>query len=161
MTTERYLLARVFPLSVELIGVPSMYSPEAGAMLMAIARQESGWRHREQHGDGPALGFWQFEPAGIRGVLQHPKTRPLILPVLETMRVEPYPTACHEAVEHNDVLAMVFARLNLWWLPHRLPKRTEPAMAWRQYLTAWNPGEPRPVDWPDNWVAAWGLVDAI
>ena len=59
-----------------------MDSPQARAMLKAIALQESRFEHRKQIG-GPARGFWQFEQGGgVRGVLNHPYSREHIRRIL-------------------------------------------------------------------------------
>ena len=74
-------------------------------------------------------------------------------------RVLTQPAASWQAIEHNDVLACCFARLNLWWLPGALPTRTEPLKGWNQYLKAWRPGEPHPETWPAFFEDAWNRVE--
>jgi hypothetical protein len=61
----------------------------------------------------------------------------------------------YSAIEHNDVLAAVFARLLLWTVPGRLPGRAEPVRAWNQYLSAWNPGKPHEETWAPLFELAW------
>lgn len=143
---------------------PRMDTPAARAMVIAIALQESRFEERRQLLDdgkiGAARGLWQFElGGGITGVLSHPATRAHVRRVLEELRYhDPSPEACYAAVEHNDVLAAVFARLNLWWLPGRLPHVDEPNKGWAQYLDAWRPGKPREHTWDGNFVRAWSIV---
>jgi hypothetical protein len=128
-------------------------------MLLAIGLQESKFEHRRQMKGGPARGFWQFEKGGgVGGVLNHRATQPIILPILETMHYPKSPGVCHTAIEQNDVLAACFARLNLWWLPDKLPKRDEPDVAYGQYLEAWAPGKPHPDSWDDYFALAWDTV---
>jgi hypothetical protein len=139
---------------------PAMDSLPARAMLFAIGFQESGFLYRCQVAEdgrrGPARGFWQFEVGGgIAGVLVHPKTRVLIASVLRELRLAPAASACHAAVEHNDVLAAVFARLNLWWVPAALPGRHDVDEAWRQYEFAWQPGKPHRAAWTINYERGW------
>lgn len=94
-----------------------MASVAAERCLLAIGWQESRWRWRRQRGGGPARGFLQFEPAGVRGVITHPSSRPIALSVLRTLW---YPTdpieaaveAAWMAMEHNDVLCVAFGRLS-------------------------------------------------
>lgn len=134
-----------------------MDSREARAMLLACALQESGFRHRRQVG-GPARGWWQFEPIGVRGVLEHPASRTTAERVCELLRYPPDPGALYEAIEHNDALACAFARLLLWRLPQRLPTRGESDYAWSQYIDCWRPGRPHRERWDDNYRAAWESV---
>lgn len=159
MTTLTYLHQIVIPAAFALL--PEMASLEAEAMLLAIALQESKAAHRMQV-NGPARGFWQFEIAGVKGVLGHQATRDFLLEALDTLsyRRTTTPLMLQHAVEDNDVLACVFARLNLWWLPEPLPGRENPDEGWRQYLAAWRPGKPHPDTWDAYYARAWEMVDA-
>lgn len=132
----------------------AMASPLATRHLLAIGWQESRLIHRVQLG-GPARGLFQFElGGGVLGVLGHARTKTAIRDALVslgyTRDLSPY--GCYTAIQHNDILAAVFARLLLWTLPSPLP--TEEAEGWRQYLAAWRPGEPHPATWPDAWAVA-------
>lgn len=129
-------------------------------MLLAIGLQESRFLERRQLPVGPARGFWQFERGGgVHGVLEHPRT---IEPVKHALRSLRYPYLASfgaereiwEALEHNDVLAAVFARLLLWTLPDPLPTAEQPSEAWRQYLAAWRPGKPHFDSWPTFYTEA-------
>jgi len=136
-----------------------MDSQAARAMLIAIALQESGLKHRAQI-RGPARSFLQFEPVGIRGVLDHPASAEYATGVCGVLGYRPdwydlHPTG---AFEHNDILAAAFARLLLWRLPEPLPAREQGSMAWDQYDETWRPGRPRRQFWPDNWMRAWEAV---
>lgn len=137
-----------------------MQSDRATALLLAIALQESDGTQRRQGGGGPARGFWQFEVAGVNGVMRHERTHAHLMQALQVLRYpKTSPARTLQAVlEHNDVLAAVLARLNLWWLPSALPDRLDEAEGWRQYLAAWQPGKPRPADWPENFARGWGMV---
>jgi hypothetical protein len=133
-------------------------TPEAKAMLMAIAMQESRWDERRQI-HGPARGFWQFEFGGVKGVLNHKASRPLIYSVLERLDYDHNPDTSYTAIEHNDVLAFAYARCLLWTLPQPLPLRTEVEEGWTQYVEAWRPGKPRPETWDEFYKQAWILTD--
>lgn len=135
-----------------------MNSARAQAMLIAIAMQESRFEHRRQVG-GPARGFWQFEFAGVRGVQRHSTTREHISSVLRVLCYELEPQMSYVAIEHNDILACVYARLLLWTLPAPLPAQDEPDIAWGQYLDAWRPGRPRRETWSANYARAWKAVN--
>lgn len=126
----------------------SMRGERADAQLLAIGLQESRLTARRQHGNGPARGLWQFEAGGgVKGVLTHPATRTHALKLCEARNVAPVVGSTWSALEHDDVLAAGFARLNLWWLPQRLPGLAEPGKAWAQYISAWRPGRPHRDTW--------------
>lgn len=152
----------VFPAAFALLP-PTMDTPEARAMLLAIGLQESEFTDRYQvldgGGRGPARGFWQFELGGATtGVLAHAGVRTHALRAIEALREEPAPARVYAALEHNDVLACVFARLLLYTLPAHLPKRHATNKAWAQYIEAWRPGKPHPDKWDGNFARAWALV---
>jgi hypothetical protein len=131
-----------------------MDSPAARAMLTAIALQESRFTHRRQI-NGPARGWWQFEPAGVRGVLHHGASRPHLAPVLAALGYPPEVTTIYTALEHNDVLACCVARLLLWTHPRPLPLLSEPQYAWDYYLELWRPGRPHRHTWDAFYAEAW------
>lgn len=128
-------------------------------MLMAIAMQESRFDERRQIG-GPARSFWQFEFGGIKGVLNHKASAPLIRSVLTQLDYDYAPDSSYNAIEHNDVLAFAYARCLLWTLPNPLPKRDEVEEGWTQYVEAWRPGKPRPQTWDAFYAKAWQLTEA-
>ena len=138
---------------------PKMDTPEARALLVAIALQESELRNRRQMSGGPARGYFQFERAGVTGVLKHRVSSELARAVCGALDLAPTVGQVHRAIEYHDVLAVGFARLLLWTLPVRLPTRHEPKDAYAQYIDAWRPGTPRPADWPANFTAAWRIVE--
>jgi hypothetical protein len=143
-------------------------SPEAHAMMIAIALQESDLKHRRQligqhrHWwqslQGPATGFWQFERIGIRGVLEHRTTGAMARKVLTDFGYPDDVNTIHEAIVHNDVLAAVFARLALFRVPEPLPRRDQVDEAWRQYVTTWRPGKPHRHKWDACYEQAWRVV---
>lgn len=134
-----------------------MDSPRAEAMILAIGIQESELKYRRQMGDGPARSFLQFEPIGVRGVMEHHATRDYArgLCIMLCVGLE----SVYEAIEYNDVLAAGFARLALWRIPEPLPDgRMDEDLAWRQYIKAWRPGRPRRERWHDSYSAGWAAV---
>lgn len=137
----------------------AMASDRATAMLLAIALQESECANRRQV-RGPARSFWQFETGGILGILRHRASAAHVRAVLEALCYPKSLTAAEilATIEDNDVLACCCARLLLWTLPDALPGPDEADAAYRQYLSAWQPGKPRPKEWPGNYSAAWDLV---
>lgn len=148
--SARYVRELVLPAAMQLLPA-RMDSLEARAMLMAIGLQESRFLHRRQVG-GPARGFWQFEAGGgVRGVLEHQATRPLVGPILQLLRYEPHEV--YDALADNDVLAAVFARLLLWTHPGPLPR--DATGAWGYYLAIWRPGKPHRETWDALYAEAW------
>jgi hypothetical protein len=159
----------ILPAAFQLLD-QSLDTPQSRAMLLAIALQESDFQHRQQlighHRHwwesikGPAAGFWQFERIGIRGVLEHRSTGPLVKRILGVMGYPEDVNTLHRAIVHNDILAAIFARKALWQLPEALPRgpnnHTE---AWHQYLRAWRPGKPSPERWESRYRQAWEIVN--
>jgi len=152
-------LARTYivPAALSLLP-PRMGTPIARRYLLAIALQESRFEHRRQIG-GPARGFWQFERDGsVVGVMSHPATAQHLRSAVAALKYDPElaldDIGLHATIEHNDVLACVMARLNLWWLPG--PLAADQDGAWDQYIQAWRPGRPRPA----TWGVCWRLADA-
>lgn len=163
MTTATYIRQYVIPSAYALLPAP-MRSVEATALLCAIALQESRAEHRCQAldggGRGPARGFWQFERAGVSGVVTHKASAPYLRLVCATLRITPMPSAIYEAIEHNDVLAACCARLLVYTLPMALPTKDDPDEAWNQYIAAWRPGRPRRESWFRHYNAGWALAES-
>jgi hypothetical protein len=153
------LLARhVIPAAYGLLPAP-MASREATALVLTIAQQESGCRHRRQV-RGPARSLWQFEKAGLVGVRTHRASGPHVAAALSALCYSADLSINHlyVAIEHNDLLGAIFARLLLWTLPDELPARDEPDRAWDQYVRAWRPGRPHPQTFAAHFSRAWECV---
>lgn len=164
-----YVLTYIVPAAYALLPA-AMQTPAATALLLAIGLQESRFTERRQLG-GPARSFFMFEEAGVKGVLEHPRSAGVIAHVLEQLQ---YPrifspagvTLRHLAIEHNDILALCFARCLLWTLPSALPGPFDVERGWDQYVAAWNPGAARDATrqlaarerWTPNYLQAWTLV---
>lgn len=158
---HRLLINTIIPGAMSILPV-SMDTPQARAMLIAIAMQESKMTYRRQVG-GPAKGFWQFEISGVIGVKNHPTTRKYVNEVLESLM---YPLAMsnieiHLALEHNDILACCFARLLLYTLPLHLANQNQVDDGWEQYIIGWRPGKPHRYVWTSNFEQAWKVVSEI
>lgn len=123
-----------------------MASPAAEVLLLTIGLQESRLIHRQQI-NGPARGLWQFERAGIRGVLEHKASRPYALALCKARGVEAAVDSVYSTLEHDDVLAAGIARLLLWTDSEPLPAVGEFAAAWDYYLRTWRPGRPHRHTW--------------
>lgn len=153
-----YVHKHVIPAAFDLLP-GRMGSREAHAFLIAIGLQESGFDFRAQQPKPIAVGYWMFEKGGgVQGVLTHRSTAATIRSVLATLNYVPMAADCYQAIEHNDVLACVFARLLLWTLPGPLPSIAQPERAWLQYMQAWRPGKPHPETWDGHFAEAWRTV---
>lgn len=152
----------LIPIEAALKLLPSkMDTPEARAMLLAIGFQESRFQYRRQIG-GPARGYWQFESGkygGVAAVLHHHSTRDLGREIVESLDYRPEVETCYYAIEHNDILAAVFARLLLYQFPGKLPPRNHPSVGWEQYLRQWSPGKPHPETWQGFFDKSWAMLD--
>jgi hypothetical protein len=160
VTTSAYLRDHVIPAAYAILP-PKMASREATALLLAIALQESRCDARCQHGGGPAHGFWQFERGGVAGVMKHGASA---RPFAEACLALRYPLdldRVYRAIEHNDVLAAVCARLLLWTLPAPLPAAGQAEEGWRAYLSAWRPGKPHRDTWDAHFASAWAATDEV
>ena len=130
----------------------NMDTQQARVMLLTIGLQESRFEHRYQivqgkpGSKGPARGFWQFElgtaasRGGVWGVFLHEASNGLLKQIATRRGVALSPTNIWQAIETDDVLAAVVARLLLWTDPKALPKRGDVEGAWQLYLRTWRPG---------------------
>lgn len=155
-----------YPLSAinEALGLlpVKMDSRAARVQLIAIGAQESeDWQYRRQKGNGPARGFWQFEKnGGVKGVMEHPSktVRDLARQVCAARNCPWDRETIWGNLEHDDVLAAAFARLNLYGDPHVLPAVGQCNAAWELYLRVWRPGKPHPKEWPARYDLAVDLT---
>jgi hypothetical protein len=140
-------------------GIPN--TVPARVMLYAIGLQESKLTHRYQiiagGGKGPARGLWQFEKnGGVKGVLNYKTTAEIARRFAAERAASIDPLLVWEALEHDDILACIFARLLLWTESKPLPlaRLDEQPFAWNCYNRNWRPGKPHPKTWPGNWLSA-------
>jgi hypothetical protein len=163
VSRETFLYAAniVLPAAAHLLP-EKLNAPAAQSMLLAIGLQESQFFYRTQVA-GIARGFWQFEPNGVRAVLRHTLTRPIIEPILDRLCYPKTVEAVYQAITHHDPLACVMARLLMWSSPLELPGADDPQAGWTLYVDNWRPGRPRRSDWNENFRRAWdpvGVIDA-
>jgi len=136
----------------------SMDTPEARALLIAIALQESGLVKRRQLGGGPGRSFFQFEKVGVRALLKHERSKTHLRDLCTALDVNPNYITIHRALEFADLLAVGCARLLLWTDPHPLPAARAPEDAWAIYRRCWNPGRPRRETWDAHYAVAWHVI---
>ena len=158
MTMLEHLGRVVLPAAYGLL--PNVMNTRAATvLLLAIALQESKCEHRRQV-NGPARGFWQFEHGGgVFGVMVHKDSAAIMAGVLKTLRYTPDDSReAYAAIEHNDTLAAVFARLLLWTDPAPLPSVGEADRSWDYYRRNWRPGRPHEENWRNNYAEAMAVL---
>lgn len=138
---------------------PSMDSPEARVMLLAICGQEADCRHRVQvvsgGARGPAHGLLQFEKGGgVRGVMEHKASRPHAVQLCARLNIEFDREVVWNAIEYQDALAFGFGRLLLFTDAKPLPAVDDVDGAWAYYQRNWRPGKPHPETWAGHHSAA-------
>ena len=156
MSALMYLHQQAIPTALSMLP-EKMYSAPAEAMMLTIILQESRALYRRQIG-GPARGFAQFEVTGVKGVMKHHLTKGFAENILERMHYPFDPVVVHTALEHNDVLAAVFARLLLWTHPAPLPLQGEADKSWEYYLSLWRPGKPHKDTWAEFYQQGWAIA---
>jgi len=124
-----------------------MNTIEARQEMLTIGLQESQFEHRWQvlndpKKKGPARSFWQGEQGGgmVTGTMTHPASKELVRAACAERKVAFTSWAIWTAIENDDVLAAILARLLLWTEPGPLPRVTDEDSAWDLYLHAWRPG---------------------
>lgn len=128
---------------------PKMDTPEARLMVLTIGNQESEFKNRVQMGNGPARSFWQMERmGGVNGVLTHPASRELAGMACDWRNVPHTAMGVWSAMEFDDVLGAIWARLLLLTDPRPLPAWLAVDDAWNYYLDNWRPGKPHADKWP-------------
>lgn len=146
------------------IGGPEQ-NDDVRRFLLCVALQESGptlmarYQSSPAPEPGPARGWWQFEQAGVNGVMSHSASRTLASTVCDWLVVVPDTRAVWRSLEGSSLLAAMFARLLLLTDPYSVP--TEADDAWDCYANRlWRPGAPHPETWSDNWATADATVKA-
>lgn len=158
MAPDRLYRTAILPALAELSVLGIKATSQAARFMLAIALQESNLAYRRQlTGDGkeagPASSFWQFEVGGgCKGILRHASTSVHMATLCESYNVKPNPLSLWEAMQYNDVVAAIAARLLIYTLPHKLPSTAD--AGWQQYIDAWRPGRPHPERWAQCWKIA-------
>ena len=156
MKPELFLPTIVRPGLVALAAAttPAVISREAEVMLLGIAHQESGMRHRQQV-NGPARGYFQFEKnGGLAGILGHARTGPMAEKFVESLDL---PNDIHrlwDILPFSEILQVGFARLLLWSDNAPLPRIGDKDGAWATYLRIWRPGKPHRARWDAAYAGA-------
>lgn len=164
--TPKLLLDLVIRPTLATLAPQKWGSRTAAVMLGAIAKQESGLRHRDQLSSdgtagavGPATGLWQFElQGGFRCVEQHAATAEVLSKARKLLLLPENEWQRWAALCWSDAYACLCARALLWTLPDRLPDPDQMDLGWGLYLEAWRPGKPHSESWRSAWA---GAVEAV
>ena len=108
----------------------------AAELLFATGLAESGYRVRRQHGGGPALGFWQMEPATHDDIWKNYLTyRPELAGQVREF-LEEWEPANYAVLALNDKYACAMCRIHYMRVPAPLPPPGElPSQAayWKEH----------------------------
>ena len=147
----------ILPAALRLLPA-KMDTRAARVMLLAIAGEESGYRHRLQV-RGPARGLWQFERIAVVDVLSRRTSAPHAVTMCGALLYDwQDPDELFRAVPHNDVLACGLARLNLWNERSPTPPLEDAGACYAYYLKVWRPGAQSPESWGRNLARACQLA---
>jgi hypothetical protein len=147
-----YVRSAVLPAALSMLP-PHMDSTAARAMLLAIGMQESRFAYRRQMAVGPRSVLAGRDHRRLRGILT---TRRLASSrgALKRMAYGEPDASDFQALEDNDILACIGARLLLWTHPKALPEG-DSNEAWRHYIDCWRPGKPHRETWDAFYLDAW------
>ena len=107
-----------------------LYSPAALNLVAGIGLVESGYRTRQQY-KGPALGYWQMEPATERDCwVNFLEYRSLLAGLLRKVALPDTPSSI--LLLSNDAYAAAMCRIRLYRSPEPLPS-PDCALALCQY----------------------------
>ena len=117
---------------LEDIDIPN--TKEARDLIYETGMSETGYRHLEQMGDGPAVSFWQIEPATINDIWSNYilYRKPLIQKAYELGFIE---DEMDFSVMTNIGVAIFFARIYYRRKPGAIPKTMEErAKYWKKWF---------------------------
>ena len=99
-----------------------LWSENGEALMLGTALAESGLRHLRQIGGGPAIGFYQVEPATHDDVLRYLRrsdNKLLKQRILSASLLEDFPDS--RVMLWNLRYATLIARVKYWMRPEPLP----------------------------------------
>ena len=104
-----------------------LWSPPAGRLVLGTAIIESGLEELKQRGSGPALGFYQIEPATARWLFEQYLRRPdkAELAALILRELTGGPQTYIDELVTNLSFATAMCRLRYWPIPEALPGFTD------------------------------------
>jgi hypothetical protein len=101
-----------------------LYSEDAVDLVYKTGNAETGYRHLKQMGGGPAIGFWQVEPATLIDIMDnYVKFRPKLGIRLKSLGFDKRDMEVR--LMGNIALQAVFCRLKYKRDKHALPKSND------------------------------------
>ena len=101
-----------------------LYSEDAVDLVYKTGNAETGYRHLKQMGGGPAIGFWQVEPATLIDIMDnYVKFRPKLAVRLTSLGFDKRDKEVR--VMGNIALQAVFCRLKYKRDKYPLPKSND------------------------------------
>ena len=101
-----------------------LYSEDAVDLVYKTGNAETGYRHLKQMGGGPAIGFWQVEPATLIDIIDnYVKYRPELEKRLKSLGFSKI--GIETRVMSNIALQAVFCRLKYKRDKYALPKSSD------------------------------------
>ena len=101
-----------------------LYSEDAVDLVYKTGNAETGYRHLKQMGGGPAIGFWQVEPATLIDIMDnYVKYRPKLEKRLISLGFDRRDIEVR--VMSNIALQAVFCRLKYKRDKYALPKSSD------------------------------------
>ncbi len=101
-----------------------LYSKDAVDLVYKTGNAETGYRHLKQMGGGPAIGFWQVEPATLIDIMDnYVKYRPELEKRLKSLGFSE--SDMETRVMSNIALQAVFCRLKYKRDKYALPKSSD------------------------------------
>ncbi len=127
------------------------YSRDASYLIWGTGAHESmQWTKRRQMGGGPALGYWQMEPATFYDIVDNfLEYKPAIkAKIMEISGVSDF--SANDLVE-NDVLAICMCRVHYFRVKEKLPTSLDGmARYWKKYYNTIK-GKGTPQEFVDNY----------
>ena len=102
----------------------NLYSEDAADLVFKTGMAETGYKAIKQYGGGPALGFWQVEPATINDTIEnYVKYRSKLEKLLISLGYDE--THSEMRVMSNIALQVAFCRLKYKRDKYALPKAND------------------------------------
>jgi len=135
--TPQFYLTKIIEPVLCYLSTEIPYSKQAAKLLLGTAIKESlNFRYRKQVGGGPALSYFQMEPATHDDIWNnYLKYKPDLAEKVTCLLNSPEADKHHE-LEHNDNYAAAMARLHYRRVPAALPPLDGlelMAAYWKQY----------------------------
>ncbi len=142
----------------------------AANLLVGTAYIESKFVYRRQLGGGPAKGLWQMEPNTAKWLAREYLQSRLDLAQTVTLILSSSFPVCREdlfgavntdrlmfGIEHNDLLACVFARLKYLSIPDAIPDTIKGlAKYWKMYYNGAGDNGLQEEDFVEGWYELFG-----